>query len=92
MANGKPRPKGGRPGGRRGGAGVGPGPAYRPGNTGGGTSHKGGNPPRTRRSPMDSGNDKSCCYGAAAVKSARRGKFRLARRYSILCFRSLAGI
>jgi hypothetical protein len=45
------------------------------------------------RSPMDSGNnrkDKSCCFGAAAVKSARQGKFRLARRYGILMVRTLA--
>jgi hypothetical protein len=42
---------------------------------------------------MDSGNnrkDKSCCFGAAAVKSARQGKFRLARRYGILMVRTLA--
>jgi hypothetical protein len=43
MSKGGSRPGGGRPGGRKGGAGVGPGPAYRPGSTGGGTSHKGGN-------------------------------------------------
>lgn len=50
-------------------------------------------PPKKRRSPMDSGNnksDKSCCYGAAAVKSARRGRYRLARRYGILMVRTLA--
>jgi hypothetical protein len=35
-----PRPKGGRPPGRRGRAGTGPGPAYRPSSSGGGTSHK----------------------------------------------------
>lgn len=49
-------------------------------------------PPR-RRSPMDSGNnksDKSCCYGAAAVKSIKRGNYRLARRYAVLTARTLA--
>ena len=51
-------------------------------------------PPRKRRSPMDSGNnkkDKSCCYGAAAVKSLRRGRYRLAARYARLSARRIAG-
>jgi hypothetical protein len=51
------------------------------------------NPPRKRRSPMDSGNnrsDKSCCFGAAAVKAARRGKYRLARRYAVRMVTTLA--
>jgi hypothetical protein len=50
------------------------------------------NPPKKRRSPMDSGNnrnDKSCCYGAAAVKAIKRGKLRLARRHLILMVRSI---
>lgn len=45
------------------------------------------NPPR-RRSPMDSGNnrkDKSCCFGAAAVNSAKRRQWKLAFRYAVLC-------
>lgn len=50
------------------------------------------NPPKKRRSPMDSGNNKSCCFGTAAAKAVWRGKFRLARRYSVLCVRSLAGV
>lgn len=37
----KTRPPAGRPPGRRGRGGVGPGPAYRPGGTGKGTSHNG---------------------------------------------------
>lgn len=37
---GKARPKGGRPPQRRGRGGVGPGPAYRPSSSGGGTRHK----------------------------------------------------
>lgn len=36
----KSRPKGGRPPGRRGRGGIGPGPGYKPGGTGKGTSHK----------------------------------------------------
>lgn len=57
--------------------------------------HEWGSKPRKpkRRSPMDSGNnrnDKSCCYGTAAVKAARRGRFRLARRYSGLMVVTLA--
>lgn len=52
-------------------------------------------PPRTpkRRSPMDSGNnrsDKSCCHGAAAVNAVKKRKFRLARRHTILMVRALA--
>jgi hypothetical protein len=43
-----------------------------------------------RRSPMDSGNnrkDDSCCPMVAAVKSVKRGKFRLARRYAVMSIR-----
>jgi hypothetical protein len=41
-----------------------------------------------RRSPMDSGNRKgSCCPMVAAVKSVKRGKFRLARRYAAMSTR-----
>lgn len=40
MARGSSRPSRGRPPGRRGRAGVGPGPGYKPGNTGKGTNHK----------------------------------------------------
>lgn len=43
---------------------------------------------------MDSGNnkkDKSCCYGAAAVKSLRRGRYRLAARYARMSARRIAG-
>jgi hypothetical protein len=77
MSKGGSRPKGGRPGGRKGGAGVGPGPAYRPGSSGGGSTHKGG--------------DTSCCPMVAAVRSLKRGKFRLARRYAAMSVRLLAG-
>lgn len=52
-----------------------------------------GRPRRGRKSPMDSGNnrsDKSCCFGAAAVKSAKQRKWRLARRYAVLCVRAVA--
>lgn len=45
---------------------------------------------RPNRSPADSGNNKSCCFGAAAVKAARRGKYRLAGRYSRLMVVTLA--
>jgi hypothetical protein len=43
-----------------------------------------------RRSPMDSGNNRkgnSCCPMVAAVKSVKRGKFRLARRYAAMSAR-----
>lgn len=74
MAKGKSRPAGGRPPGRRGKAGIGPGPAYRPSGTGGGTTHKGD----------------GCCPMVAAVKSVRRGRFRLARRYAAMSVRLIA--
>lgn len=51
------------------------------------------NPPRRRRSPMDSGNnrkDKSCCFGAAAVNAARQRRWRLARRYTVRCVHAVA--
>lgn len=49
-----------------------------------------GKKPR-RRSPADSGNkDKSCCFGAAAVKAARQRRWRLARRYAVRCVRAIA--
>jgi len=48
------------------------------------------NPKKPPRSPMDSGNNKSCCFGAAAVKAVRRRKFKLARRNAILCVRHIA--
>jgi len=51
------------------------------------------NPKKKPRSPMDSGNnrsDKSCCFAAAAVKSAKARKWRLARRYSRLMAVTLA--
>lgn len=77
MARGTSRPvrSNGRPPRRRGRAGTGPGPAYRPSSTGGGTPHKG---------------DTSCCPMVAAVKSIKRGKFRLARRYAGLSVRLMA--
>ena len=46
-----------------------------------------------RRSPMDSGNnrnDKSCCYGAAAIQSIKKGQYRLARRYARMSVRAIA--
>lgn len=49
-------------------------------------------PPR-RRSPMDSGNnrkDKGCCSMVAAVRSVKRGKYRLARRYAAMSIRLIA--
>lgn len=42
MAKKGSRPQGGRPGGRKGKAGVGPGPGYKPGSSGGGTRHNSG--------------------------------------------------
>ena len=48
---------------------------------------------KPRRSPADSGNnrrDKSCCFGAAAVKAAKQRKFRLARRYAVRCVHAVA--
>jgi len=68
------KPKGGRPPGRRGKAGVGPGPAYRPSTSGGGTTHKGG----------------GCCPMVAAVRAARAGRYRLARRYAAMSVRLIA--
>lgn len=55
--------------------GVGPGPAYRPTSSGGGTGHSG---------------DTSCCPMVAAVKSVKRGRFRLAKRYAAMSVRLLA--
>lgn len=46
-----------------------------------------------RRSPADSGNkDKSCCFGAAAVKAAKRRQWRLARRYAVRCVRAVTAM
>jgi len=78
MAKGTSRPvrSGGRPPGRRGKGGNGPGPGYRPTKaTGKPTQHSG---------------DSSCCPMVAAVVSAKRGKFRLARRYAAWSVRLLA--
>jgi hypothetical protein len=49
--------------------------------------------PPKRRSPMDSGNnrkDKGCCPMVAAVRSVKRGRYRLARRYAVMTVRLLA--
>lgn len=51
------------------------------------------NPPRKRRSPMDSGNNSKnngCCPMVAAGRAARRGKYRLARRYAVMAVRLIA--
>lgn len=69
----KTRPSPGRPPGRRGRGGTGPGPAYRPSSTGGGTSHNG-----------------NCCPMVAAVRSVKRGKYRLAGRYARMSVRLIA--
>lgn len=45
-------------------------------------------PEKPPRSPADSGN-KSCCFGAAAVRSVKRRRWRLARRYGVLMVRTL---
>lgn len=76
MAKGTSRPvrSGGRPPGRRGRGGVGPGPGYRHGGKGKPTQHKGGD----------------CCPMVAALRSLKRGKPRLARRYAALSLRLLA--
>jgi hypothetical protein len=74
MARRTTGPAGGRPPGRRGAGGVGPGPGYRPSSTGGGTTHNGG----------------GCCTMAATVRAAKRGKFRLARRYARMTVRLIA--
>lgn len=42
------------------------------------------NPKKPPRSPMDSKNNKSCCFGAAAIKSAKRRQWKLARRHARL--------
>jgi hypothetical protein len=50
--------------------------------------------PPKRRSPMDSGNNKSdkwCCYGGAAIGALRRGRYRLAARYARLSARRIVG-
>jgi hypothetical protein len=67
------RPSVGRPPGRRGKGGTGPGPAYRPSSTGGGTTHNGN----------------CDCPMMAAVQSVKRGKLRLARRYAAMSVRLL---
>lgn len=72
---GKRRPQRDRRPGR---AGIGPGPAYRPSSTGGGTRHQ----------PGSSTGD--CCPMVAAVKSVKKGKFRLARRYAAMSVRIIA--
>jgi hypothetical protein len=49
--------------------------------------------PPKRRSPADSGNnskDGCGCPMVAAVKSVKRGKYRLARRYAVMSVRLIA--
>lgn len=40
-----------------------------------------------RNGPMDSGNEKDCCPMVAAVRSMKKRKFRLARRYAAMSAR-----
>lgn len=76
------RPGDGRPARERrpGRAGKGPKPAYKPTRRGGGTKHK----PGTSTSG-------ECCPMVAALRSVKRGKFRLARRYAAWSVRLIAG-
>lgn len=46
-------------------------------------------PPKRPRSPADTRGE-SCCPMVAAVKSVKRGRFRLARRYAAMSLRLLA--
>lgn len=66
---------------RPGRAGKKPPPIYQPTKKGGGTQHKPGTPTR--------GGD--CCPMVAAVKAAKAGKLRLARRYAAMSLRVIAG-
>ena len=72
----RPSRSNGRPPGRRGRGGIGPPAGARTGGTGSGTSHTGG--------------DTSCCPMVAAVRSVKRRKFRLARRYAAWSVRLIA--
>lgn len=51
-----------------------------------------GRPPRVRRATEVGGGPKKkgCCAMAAAVRSVRRGRIRLARRYAVLSVRLMA--
>lgn len=71
---GKARPASGRPPRRRGKGGIGPGPGYRPNPNTGGTKHGNGD----------------CCPMAAAIRSAKNGNLRLARRYAALSVKLIA--
>lgn len=53
-------------------------------------SNKWLNPKKPPRSPADSGNNKSCCFGAAGIKAARRRNWPLARRYARWSVRLIA--
>lgn len=75
-------PKGGRPPGRLGKGGIGPGPGYKGGSVGKGTKHKG--------SGGGGGKKGDCCPMVAAVRSVKRGQFRLARRYAGMSVRLIA--
>lgn len=72
----RPGGTGGRPPGRRGRGGIGPPAGAKTGSTGKGTNHK--------------GKDTSCCPMVAAVRSVKRGKFRLAARYAAWSVRLIA--
>lgn len=74
------KPSKGRPPGRRGKGGKGPGPGYVPNPNTGGTKHKPG-----------SGTSGDCCPMVAAVRSALKGKWKLAARYTRLSARLIAG-
>lgn len=82
MARGKPRPSSGRSPGRRGKAGVGPGPGYKPSRPTKGTKHKGSAKPATP--------PKKCCSMVEALRSVKKGNYRLARRYAALSIRLIA--
>ncbi len=44
-----------------------------------------------KRKPAKSSGDKGCCPMAAAIRSVKRGKFRLAGRYARWSLRLLTG-
>lgn len=61
-----------------------------PSNNGGWTPRPGSNRRARVRRPSEVGNSvngQGCCPMVAAVRSVRRGKFRLARRYAVMSVR-----
>lgn len=91
MTNSRPSGNRGRPPGRIGRGGVGPPAGAKTGNTGKGTNHKATKAAKTKTTKAAPASTGGCkCPMAAAARSVKRGKFRLAARYAAWSVRLIA--